>query len=83
MLSVAQTLPSRCPPPRSYHWYAHPATGSWWPMLWEPASHAEAAADAPCLTAAEQAGDAAMKEFGVDGLPLIMRCARPPAPACL
>lgn len=57
-----------------FHWYHHPATASWWPMLWEPASADEAAADAPCLTAAEQAGDAALKEFGVDGLPLIMRC---------
>lgn len=57
-----------------FHWYLHPATASAWPMYWEPATAAESAAEGrPCRTALEQHEDAAMKEFGVDGLPLIMR----------
>lgn len=57
-----------------FHYYMHPATGSAWPMYWAPATAAESAAEArPCRTAAEQSEDAEMKEFGVDGLPLIMR----------
>ncbi|KAF8058938.1 Gulo [Scenedesmus sp. PABB004] len=57
-----------------FHWYAHPATDSAWPMYWEEATAAESAAEGrPCRTAIEQHEDAAEKEFGVDGLPLIMR----------
>jgi FAD/FMN-containing dehydrogenase len=57
-----------------FHYYVHPATGSAWPMTWEPATAEESAAEArPCRTALEQAEDAGMKEFGADGLPLIMR----------
>jgi hypothetical protein len=43
-------------------------------MYWEPATAAESAAEGrTCRTAAEQWEDAQEKEFGVDGLPLIMR----------
>lgn len=43
-------------------------------MLWEPASAEESATEGlPCRTALEQHEDAAEKEFGRDGLPLIMR----------
>jgi hypothetical protein len=43
-------------------------------MYWEPATAAESAAEGrSCRTAAEQWEDAEEKEFGVDGLPLIMR----------
>lgn len=57
-----------------FHYYVHPATGSAWPMYWEAASAAESQAEArPCRTALEQHEDAEVKEFGVDGLPLIMR----------
>lgn len=71
-----------------YHWYQHPATDSWWPMTWEATTAEATAAEAtPCVTALDQAGDAAQTEFGPDGLPLIMRwdncrCARPPAVRC-
>lgn len=43
-------------------------------MFWEPATAAESAAEArPCRTALNQYEDSLEKEFGVDGLPLIMR----------
>ena len=43
-------------------------------MTWEPASEADSVAEGrPCRTALEQHEDAAEKEFGADGLPLIMR----------
>ena len=42
-------------------------------MYWEPATAEESAAEGrPCRTALEQHEDAAEKEFGQDGLPLIM-----------
>lgn len=54
--------------------YLHPETSTSWPMYWEPATAAESAAEGRiCRTAAEQWEDAEEKEFGVDGLPLIMR----------
>ncbi|WIA13216.1 hypothetical protein OEZ85_006808 [Tetradesmus obliquus] len=57
-----------------FHWYLHPETATSWPMYWEPATAAESAAEGrSCRTAAEQWEDAQEKEFGVDGLPLIMR----------
>jgi hypothetical protein len=57
-----------------FHYYVHPASGSAFPMTWEPATPEDSAAErAPCRTALAQAEDAAMAEFGVDGLPLIMR----------
>jgi hypothetical protein len=43
-------------------------------MYWEPATAAESAQEGrPCRTALEQYNDAQETEFGVDGLPLIMR----------
>jgi FAD/FMN-containing dehydrogenase len=57
-----------------FHWYLHPLSESAWPMYWEPATAEESLAEGrPCRTAAEQAEDALLTEFGPDGLPLIMR----------
>lgn len=43
-------------------------------MYWEPATPEESLSEGrPCRTALEQFEDAEEKEFGVDGLPLIMR----------
>lgn len=57
-----------------FHWYLHPYSSSAWPMYWELATAADTAAEArPCRTAVEQFEDAQEKEFGIDGLPLIMR----------
>lgn len=57
-----------------YTRYLHPETGAAWPMYWEAATAEESAAEGrTCRTAAEQYEDSLEKEFGEDGLPLIMR----------
>ena len=57
-----------------FHYYIHPYTQTAWPMIWEYISKEESLRDnRPCRLALEQIEDSNEKEFGVDGLPLIMR----------
>jgi FAD binding domain len=59
-----------------FHYYIHPLTQTAWPMTWEHISEQEFLQDNKtkgCRTALEQIEDANEKEFGKDGLPLIMR----------
>lgn len=56
-----------------FHFYLHPASGTAWPMVWTNAEEKQMPGDVGCQTAQDQLKDAAMTEFGLEGLPLIMR----------
>jgi len=57
-----------------FHYYIHPHSSSAWPMYWENATHQEFIDEArPCRTAQDQWEDELEKNYGKDGLPLIMR----------
>jgi FAD binding domain/D-arabinono-1,4-lactone oxidase len=57
-----------------FHYYIHPHTNSVWPMYWENTTFQEYQKETrPCRTAQEQWEDEREKEYGKDGLPLIMR----------
>lgn len=59
-----------------FHYYIHPYTKTAWPMTWEYISREEFLQDHKtqrCRLALEQIEDSTEKEFGKDGLPLIMR----------
>jgi len=69
----ADHLPQWRDHPR-FHWYWHPHTDKVWLMTWEDSTKEEMEADnKPCRTSVDQWEDAAEKEYGIDGLPLIMR----------
>jgi len=56
-----------------YHYYIHPKTRTAWPMTWEEVTEEESMAEnRPCRTAIEQWEDSLDKQYGIDGLPLIM-----------
>jgi L-gulonolactone oxidase len=57
-----------------FHYYIHPYSRTVWPMYWENASQRECFHEArPCRTAQDQWEDEQEKDYGQDGLPLIMR----------
>ena len=57
-----------------FHYYIHPHSESAWPMFWENISPEDAKDEArPCRTALDQWEDELEKDYGNDGLPLIMR----------
>ena len=57
-----------------FHYYVHPHSHSVWPMFWEHVTPQESRNEArPCRTALDQWEDGLEKEYGQDGLPLIMR----------
>ena len=57
-----------------FHYYIHPFSNSVWPMYWEDATQQEYIDEArPCRTALDQWEDELEKDYGKDGLPLIMR----------
>jgi hypothetical protein len=57
-----------------FHYYIHPYSNSIWPMFWEQVTKQEYINEAiPCRTAQEQWEDQLELDYGMDGLPLIMR----------
>lgn len=57
-----------------FHYYVHPYTHTVWPMYWENATERECIQEVkPCRTAQDQWEDEQEKNYGQDGLPLIMR----------
>lgn len=71
---VFDQLPSLKKKYDMFHYYIHPYTSTAWPMYWEKTTEEESKVEnRPCRTALLQSEDSELKEYGVDGLPLIMR----------
>jgi hypothetical protein len=57
-----------------FHYYIHPHSNSVWPMFWEDVPQQKCINEAkPCRMAINQWEDELEKDYGSDGLPLIMR----------